>query len=332
LKIEVQFSNNIIIIHDNKKVIECMINKSYERSFKAKKDYKISLKSLTYSKVPYLYLMPAIIIFSVIIIFPIFQAFYISLFRYDGIRSMVFIYFQNYSNILKDAKFYNALKNTGIFMLLNVIIQNSIAIPLAVILNSKILMSKFFKSLYFIPSILSVVVIGFIFQFIFNPVFGVLNEFLRQIGLSVFALNWLGDTRIALFSVIFVTCWQGIGYGTVIYLGGLQSISADIYEAAEIDGSHGVNTFLKITFPLLAPVFTVSIIVSTITNIREFGRIFVMTKGGPAGATDVIVTYLFRNFESGYLGYGSAVSVLLFIIIVTISFFQIKILSKRENY
>lgn len=283
------------------------------------------------TQVTYLYLIPALSISFVFITVPIFQSIYISLCNYNGINEMHFIGLENYRRLLSDARFYKAMSNTLYFTALNVTIQTVISLPLAVLLNQKLKFQKFFKSLYFMPTVLSVVVIGYTFQFIMNPVFGALNVVLRSAGLDSLALNWLGDPKIALNSMVFVTCWQGVGYMTVLYLGGLQSIPTELYEASAIDGSNALKTFFKITFPLLAPVFSVAIVISTISNVKEFGRIYVMTGGGPAYATDVIVTYLYRNFNSGLMGYGSAVSTILLLILIILTTLQLRLLGMREN-
>lgn len=289
-------------------------------------------KRIVGGKVPYLYLLPAILIFTVFLAIPIVQSLYYSFYDYNGMTAMKFTGLDNYARVFQEINFSNALKNTIIFTVLNVVIQNVIAIPLAVLLNGKIRFKSFFKSLVFFPAVLSMVVVGFVFQFILNPAYGSLNEFLTLIGLESLTRNWLGDVSIALYAVIFVTCWQGLGYATVIYLGGLQGIPNEINEAAQIDGSGRLNTFFRITFPMLAPVFTISVTLSAIVNIKEFDRIYIMTGGGPAGATEVVVTYLYRTFHTGYLGYGSAIAVILFILLMMLTFVQTKLLSYRENF
>jgi ABC-type sugar transport system permease subunit len=283
-----------------------------------------------FRRVPYLYLLPALTLFTVFFIFPVIQSLYMAFFNFNGLQVGKFVGFDHFTRLLDDRYFLVSLKNTAIFTLLNVVIQSAIALPLAVILNGDIVFKNFFKSIFFFPAVMSVVVIGIIFQFILNPAYGVLNVFLKQVGLGFLALNWLGDMRLSLYTVIVVTCWQGIGYAMVIYLGGLQSIPSEILEAADIDGANGFNRFWFIIFPMLAPIFTVAIMISTIANVKEFGRIFVITGGGPAGSSQVLVTYLYKNFAESNYGYGSAVSIVLFVLLMALSLLQYKVLGKRE--
>lgn len=284
-----------------------------------------SRQSQVGGRVPYLYLLPALLLFTVFLVIPVLQSFYYSLFQFNGLSPGKFLGLQNFKNLFNEPDFYKTLLHTAVFTVANVVIQTTLALPLAVVLNGPLPMRGFFKSVFFFPSVMSVVVIGFVFQFILNPAYGTLNVMLDSIGLGALAQNWLGDPRIALYSVIFVTCWQGVGYAMVIYLGGLQGIPVDVLEAASIDGASGVRRFFHVTLPMLAPVLGVAVLLSTISNIQEFGRIYVLTGGGPAGATEVFVTYLYDNFNLGNYGYGSAVSVVLFIMLMALSLLQTKV-------
>ena len=190
---------------------------------------------------------------------------------------------------------------------------------------------NFFRAVFYLPSVLSALVVGYAWSFIFNPTMGALNILFDKIGLDFLMQDWLGDARLALYSIIFVIVWQFAGYSMVIYIAGLQNIPLDLYEAADIDGVSPWQRFKYITFPLLAPAVTINILLTMISTLKTFDHIFVMTKGGPGYATEVISTLLYReSFTNNNMGYGSAISVILFLLITSISLIMLKYLRGRE--
>ena len=234
-----------------------------------------------------LFLAPALLILSFFFIIPVIGGFVYSLTDWTGIsREINFVGIDNFKNLLfNDDKFYVEVFHTLIFSICITIFQNSIGLILALFLDKEFKGRNFFRMIYYLPAVLSPLVVGYAWSFIFNPNMGALNNLLHKTGFGFLAQDWLGNANIALFSVIFVIVWQYAGYSMIIYIAGLQNISLDIYEAAAIDGVGKWQKFRYITFPLLAPAFTINILLTIISTLKSFDHIFVMTKGGPGYAT-----------------------------------------------
>ncbi len=280
-----------------------------------------------------LFLAPALLILSFFFIIPVIGGFVYSLTDWTGITKEInFIGIDNFKNLLfNDDKFYEEVFHTLIFSICITIFQNSIGLILALFLDKEFKGRNFFRMIYYLPAVLSPLVVGYAWSFIFNPNMGALNNLLDKTGFGFLAQDWLGNANIALFSVIFVIVWQYAGYSMIIYIAGLQNISLDIYEAAAIDGVSKWQKFKHITFPLLAPAFTINILLTIISTLKSFDHIFVMTKGGPGYATEVISTRLYsESFTYNNMGYGSAISVVLFLIVTSISLILLKFLRNRE--
>ncbi len=280
-----------------------------------------------------LFLAPALLILSFFFIIPVIGGFVYSLTDWTGIsREINFVGIDNFKNLLfNDDKFYIEVFHTLIFSICITIFQNSIGLILALFLDKEFKGRNFFRMIYYLPAVLSPLVVGYAWSFIFNPNMGALNNLLDKTGFGFLAQDWLGNANIALFSVIFVIVWQYAGYSMIIYIAGLQNISLDIYEAAAIDGVGKWQKFRYITFPLLAPAFTINILLTIISTLKSFDHIFVMTKGGPGYATEVISTRLYsESFTYNNMGYGSAISVMLFLIVTSISLILLKFLRNRE--
>ncbi len=280
-----------------------------------------------------LFLAPALLILSFFFIIPVIGGFVYSLTDWTGITKEInFVGIDNFKNLLfNDDKFYEEVFHTLIFSICITIFQNSIGLILALFLDKEFKGRNFFRMIYYLPAVLSPLVVGYAWSFIFNPNMGALNNLLDKTGFGFLAQDWLGNANLALFSVIFVIVWQYAGYSMIIYIAGLQNISLDIYEAAAIDGVSKWQKFKHITFPLLAPAFTINILLTIISTLKSFDHIFVMTKGGPGYATEVISTRLYsESFTYNNMGYGSAISVVLFLIVTSISLILLKFLRNRE--
>jgi len=281
-----------------------------------------------------LFLMPAFIICLVFMVIPGMMEFFLSLTDWNGISAEYnVIGLRNFKQIFSDRVFYLAVRNTLVYSFLVVILQHTISLTMAVIINRGIKGERFYKTILFIPCLLSTIVVGLAFNFIYNPISGQLNFFLGKLGLvSLAKTNWLGDPKIALFSIIAVSVWQYVGYCMIIYMAGLKGIPKEIIEAADVDGANNWRMFRHIEFPSIAPAFTINTVLSIIGTLKAFEVVYAMTGGGPGNATDVIATYVYKvGFTSGRMGYGTAVSLILFLMIVAISFIQVKILKAREN-
>ncbi|WP_373232357.1 carbohydrate ABC transporter permease [Cohnella sp.] len=279
-----------------------------------------------------LFMLPAFFIFTLFIMIPMAGSFYFSLTDWDGLNpSFHFIGIKNYEKLIHDSEVWIALKNTVVFALLVTILQNILSLLLAILVDGSSWIMRFLRVFYLVPALLSALAIGFIWSYLYNPVFGIINAGLESIGLGQWAQDWMGDPKWSMYSVVFTNIWQWTGLSIVIYLAGLQAISADLYEAGDIDGVSRWQKFTKITFPLIAPAFTVNILISIIGSMKVFDLIFVMTKGGPGTATESLSILLYKKaFNFNEMGYGTSIAIVMFVIILLISVFQLRILRRRE--
>jgi multiple sugar transport system permease protein len=305
---------------------------------------------------PYLYLLPAFIIILVFRLIPIILSFIVSFFEWTVTGAGEFIGFENYAIMMKDKEFWQSLLNTFYLVIFVVPISLILSLLFATLLNSIEKLKSFFRSVYFVPTVTSMVAISIVWKIIFNQQTGLANYFLAKIGLDplgwlaesrgIFQLmfaglgieipSWAGGPSLALFSIIIVTIWKGIGYNTIIYLAGLQNIPNVYYEAADIDGAGKIKQFFKITWPLISPTTYYVLMMTTIVTFQVFSQIYLMTGppvGGPLGTTKVIVYFLFdKGFgESNNLSYASAIALVLFAIILGLTLLQKK-LEKKVHY
>lgn len=279
-----------------------------------------------------LFILPAFVIFSVFIVIPMLSSFYYSFTDWNGLNPDVHtVGFKNYKTLIHDSEVWISLKNTLYFAILVTILQNVISLVLAMLVDGTNWIFRFLRVLYLIPALLSALAIGYIWSYLYNPVFGIINTVLTDMGLSNWTQDWLGDPKWSMLSVVFTNIWQWTGLSLVIYLAGLQAIPADMYEAADIDGASKWKRFVHITFPLIAPSFTINILISIIGSFKVFDIIYVMTKGGPGTATESLAILLYKKaFNFNEMGYGTAIAVVMFLIILVISIIQLTILRRRE--
>ncbi|MBZ4645678.1 MAG: raffinose/stachyose/melibiose transport system permease protein [Petroclostridium sp.] len=263
-----------------------------------------------------IFVLPAFIVFFGIIILPIFLSGYYSLLKWDGIGKSSFVGLQNYYQLLVQNSdgFLQSVSNSVILAALSVFIQLPLALLFALILASGIKGEGFFRSVYFIPVVVSTVVIGQLWMKIYHPEYGLLNVFLKSIGFSSWNREWLGSTETALMSVFIPLVWQYIGYHMLLMYASIKSISPEIMEAAKIDGAGPVKTALRITIPLITPILEVCVTFAVIGSLKTFDLIYILTNGGPVHATEVPSTLMFNTIFHKYMyGYGSAMA--MFIII-----------------
>jgi raffinose/stachyose/melibiose transport system permease protein len=279
-----------------------------------------------------LFLLPALVLYLFFVVYPVGNSFYYSLTNWDGLNPIVkFIGFDNFKRMFQDTEVIGALKTSMIYVFFVAILQNMIALLLAVSADRYIRLKTLFRSIIFIPALLSPLSIGYIWSYIYQPTTGVLNSLLKALGLTALSRDWLGNPDYALGMVIFVSLWQYVGINMLIYLAGLQAVPTSLYEAADIDGTTGWGKFVHITFPLIAPSLTINLVLSAIGGLKTFDLIFVMTGGGPGYATQVLSLVLYKKaFMQNSMGYGTAIAVLLFIIILLITLAQLFFLRKRE--
>ena len=261
-----------------------------------------------------IFVLPTIIILSAIIFIPIAMSVKYSLLDWDGVSKGIFVGLDNYKNMFADARFLHSVRNSLLYAFVSIVIQLPISLLLALILAAGVKFEKFYRTIYFIPVIISTVVIGQLWIKIYNADYGLLNTFLQAIGQGNLAHDWLGQEDSALTSVFIPMLWQYVGYHMLIMYAGAKSISPDIYEAAKIDGASAVKTAWYITIPLLKPILKVCVTFSLIGALKVFDLVYVLTNGGPLYATEMPSTLMYTSiFDSFKYGYGSAISIFIII-------------------
>ncbi|MCA0755137.1 sugar ABC transporter permease [Paenibacillus sp. N4] len=291
-----------------------------------------SAKKKKWSDYVFWFILPALVVYTAFVIVPTLSSVYLSFTSWDGISTKInYIGFDNFIEIVKSPRVHNALKNTLIFAIVLVLLENIVALGLAVLMDNVRWFRNFFRSIFYFPVLMSGIIMGFIWMIILNYNFGVINQLLEMTGLGFLKADWLGDPDYALISIILSTVWKAAGYYMVIYLAGLQGIPQELNEAASIDGANRWQQFRHITFPLLAGATTVCIMLSMIGSLKIFDQIAVMTDGGPGFATETL-TYIIYKVGFGELrqGFGTALAIVLFLLTLLISLIQMKVLRKRE--
>lgn len=277
----------------------------------------------------YVMTIPAVILFFIFHTMALFKGIFYSFTNYKGFGSWSFVGIKNYISVFHDSNVFNAYMFTFKFAILTTIIVNIASLLIAVGLNSKIKFKNTLKAVYFIPNILGALIVAFIFNFVFAHVIPNIGTSLNMAALSK---NILGDEHLAWLGIVFVAAWQAIAFNTIIYISGLQTIDTEVYEACEIDGANSWHRFKDVIFPLIAPFFTINMVLCMKNFLMVFDQVVAMTGGGPGGATQSISYVIYNGgFNQGSFAYQSANAVIYFIVIVAISFFQLRILEKREE-
>uniref|UniRef100_UPI00406CA407 carbohydrate ABC transporter permease n=1 Tax=Sporosarcina sp. FSL K6-2383 TaxID=2921556 RepID=UPI00406CA407 len=282
----------------------------------------------------YLFIAPMFIGTSVLVLFPIISSLALSFTNwnfvsgYDGAK---FVGFENFQKLLTNNLFHKALVNNFI-LLLAVPIMLIISLGLAVVINKYVYLKDMFKVIYFMPFISSVVAVAVVFQVLFHPSKGPINQVLMSLGVEN-PPGWIADISFSLPSVMLIMIWTGIGFNLIIYLAGLQNIPKELYEAAQMDGASAWYQFTKITVPLVSPTTFLLLITGVISSFKVFDLIIVLTGGGPANSTLTPVVYLYQQaFLELKTGYASAISLVLFILILIITYIQFIVQKKWVNY
>ena len=275
--------------------------------------------------VPYAFLLPAILLLTVFFFIPFIQTFWLSFSDFStNLYSPEFVGFENYIKVLKNPTFLKVLLNTFAFLLMVVPFLTVFPLFLAILINQKLRGITLYKILIYLPVVVSIVVCAIAFKWMYAE-HGILNYIL---GTSI---GWLTDTRFSLFAVAIVTIWKGIGYYMMIYLASLMSVPKELYEACEIDGANSWQKHLTVTVPHLMPTIALVSTISAISAMKVFAEIYVMTKGGPLNSSKTIVYYIYeRAFENLDLGYASALSVVLLVIVMVFSLINIFCFEKNK--
>lgn len=265
----------------------------------------------------WVFIMPALIGTMIFIVIPVLCSFGLSFTKWDLLNPIEFVGLNNYKEIFTEPLFYKILLNTVIFAISSSFFGVIIPLVLAAILNSKIKGAEFYKTAYFLPFITPMIVIGIVWDWIFDPNIGLLNHVLHM------HINWLYNPNFALPVLIFVSVWKLIGYNMIIFISSLSGISQSMFEAAKIDGANAYQTFKYVTIPLLSPTIFFVVIITAISSFQVFDLIYLMTQGGPLDSTNVLVYAIYKNaFEYFNVGKASAIAYVLFVIILVLTLIQ----------
>ncbi len=280
---------------------------------------------------PYLFLIPGCLILGAFIFYPMLQAIWLSFTDYNMVQQNPnFVGVENYKNLFQDELFWQVLWQTILYLVIVVPALVFLPIFLAILVNQEIKGISFFRSAYYVPVVTSMVVVGIAWKWMYADK-GILNYILDTFGFIDEPVHWLTSTSTALFAVMAVTVWKGMGYYMVIYLAGLQAIPDDLYEAARIDGASKWKQIIHITIPLLMPSIMIVTIMSSIAAMKVFEEIYVMTSGGPLNSSSTLVFYIYEQaFENLEMGYASAAGVILFVITLIFSIINITFMNKKE--
>lgn len=283
-----------------------------------------------YKKItPYLFLLPAVTVLIVFFFIPFFQTFGLSFYDYSSsLYHPSFCGIDNYAKLFKEPVFYKVMFNTFLYLIIAVPFLVTFPLFLAILINQKIRAITLYKILLYFPVIVSIVVAAIAFKWLYAGQ-GILNYLLSLFQIK--PIGWLVDTNWALFSVAIVTIWKGIGYYMMIYLASLMSVPQDLYEACDIDGANFLTKHLTVTIPHIMPTIALVSTISTISAMKVFAEIYVMTKGGPLNSTKTIVYYIYeRAFENLDLGYASALAVVLLVVVMIFSLINILCFEKNK--
>lgn len=280
---------------------------------------------------PYLFLLPAMAILSLTVFWPALQAFYLSFtrFEYDLTQAPEWVGLANFQRLWSDPVFWQTLGNTMLYLVGVVPILVILPLGLAILVNQQLRGIRWFRAAFYTPVVISMVVAGIAWKWLYAQN-GFLNQLLETLHLA--PVSWLTSPDLAIFSVMAVTIWKGLGYYMVIYLAGLQAIPADLYEAAAIDGSDGIYQHWDITVPLMKPYLFLVAVISAISATKVFEEVYIMTQGGPRNSSKTIVYYLYEQaFQDLEMSYACTIGLVLFLIIFGLSLVNLKLGQLRDQ-
>ncbi len=280
-----------------------------------------------------LFLLPSLVLYLIFMVYPFFQSIYLSFTNWNGATpTKEWIGLENYQALIDDSLLWRSLQHNLIWVVIGTIAPLVVGFLLAVLLASRPKGFTLFRTIYFMPQVLSPVVIGIVWGWIYNPLFGFLNKGLDRIGLEDVSRGWLGDPQFALYAVLVAAIWAEVGFVFVVFLAGLQNVSRDLIEAATLDGANAWRRFWDVTVPQMANVVTVVTSLLLIGGFSVFDIIFVMTGGGPANATDVIGTYAYTEaFTQNNVGYASTLTLIMTVITLIASIIFIRFRERGEE-
>jgi len=281
--------------------------------------------------IPYLFIAPNLVLFAVFVLGPVIFSFGMSFTNWDGLGSPTFTGLRNYARLFEDDLFRTAVRNTFLYSIGTVLPMLVISLGLALMLDSKLKGRAFYRVMVYLPVVISWVAGALIWRLMFLHPDGIINSWLRTFGLE--PQLWTSDPILAMPAIMWMSLWKGLGFYTVIYLAGLQTIPSSIYEAGMIDGADRKQLFWSITLPLLKPTTLFALIIGIINSFEVFVPVYLMTNGGPGYSSMVMVMAIYRAaFQQYQMGYASAMAVVLFLLIFAISFLQFKFLGREVEY
>lgn len=270
----------------------------------------------------YLYILPSLFVYAVFVLWPVLDTLRLSFYEWDGVSPPSFTGFSNYLRLLKDQVFHLALRNNLLFIAFYTLFPIAFALFLTALMTRRRFWGlSFFRAGLFVPYVMSMVVVGVVWRWIYNPAFGPLNQLLQAIGLGSWARPWLGDFNLALPAVGVVGTWVQYGFCMVLFIAGVQRIDEALYDAAKIDGANELQQFWHVTLPGLRSEISIALVTTLITALKIFDLVFVTTRGGPGNQTMVVSLWLYNNaFQINRVGYAAAIAVVLTIMILLISY------------
>jgi len=277
------------------------------------------------------FLFPALAIFGVFVFYPSFYIFYAALFEWDGVNDATYVGFENFREIfMSDGPFRLSIRNAIYWAPLTIFPQMLIGFLIAFLLEIRTWLVPYFRALFYLPAIISPVVIGIVWQRIYNPFGGLLSDIGLATGWKFLAFPFLADTQVAIFAVIVVNIWQWMGFSMLMYIAGIKGVSREILDAARVDGISVRQTAMYVVWPMMRHVHLTLILLGVIGTLQTFPLIFIMTKGGPNHATEMLPNYIFQQgFILQNMGYASALSVVLLILSLALSIFQVGVFGAR---
>ncbi len=277
-----------------------------------------------------LFTLPALILICIVMYIPFLMSGYYSLTEWNGIaKNPTFIGIKNFVDIFSGkSNFLNSLGFTVKYTVMFVIMSNVIALALAVALTKKFKLANLYRGIFFIPYIMSMTIVGFVWKFIFTQG---LDRIYDMIPAGFLKYSWLGDPKLAFFSVVLVGVWQGLGFYIVLYIAGLQAVPSDVLEAASVDGANSRQRFFKVVLPLLGPSFTTCIFMSLTNGLKVFDIILALTKGGPGTSTYSTTMQIYQEaFTNNNYGLGSAQAIIYFVVVMVVTQLTLKVMSRKE--
>ncbi|NOU87606.1 ABC transporter permease subunit [Paenibacillus sp. LMG 31460] len=284
----------------------------------------------------YMMMTPGFVLYVVFVFLPMMWVLYISFTSYDGAGTPRWVGIDNFAYALKDRVWWNAVWNTFIFALFKILIEAPLALILAVILNKKVFAANWFRTIFFLPHLVSMAVMGVIFYFLLRPVDGVINGVLQMLHVIGAPVDYLGSPFWSMTSLILIGIWSGFGVNMIYFLIGLQTIPKELYECADLEGASESRKLISITIPMLGPIFSIVVMMMIVYTLKTFDIVKVLTDGGPYGKTEIMFTYIYRYFfsdstTSQQQGYGSALSIMATVIIGVISILYFRMQRKTQH-